>query len=69
MNDLAQFKQLILQIERDLLEVAQLRTLLTTADATATDHLLELRALDARIKRAHRVTARRPQRESRRSVS
>lgn len=46
-----QLKRLILQIERDLAAQAQLRTLLTVADATVADDRQELRTIKARVKR------------------
>ena len=64
MNDLAQFKQLVLQIERDLLDIGRLRTLLTTADAAATDHLLDAKSFDPRVKRAQPIAVRRAQRHA-----
>ena len=53
-TDRAEFKRLILQIERDLLVQAQLRTLLTAADTTIADHRRRLRSVKARIKRLER---------------
>ena len=50
-TDPAKFKQLILQIERDVLAQAHLRMLLTTADTTVADHRQQLRTVKARIKR------------------
>jgi hypothetical protein len=47
----AEFKRLILQIERDLLAQARLRTLLAAADATVVGHRQELQTVKARIKR------------------
>jgi hypothetical protein len=57
-TDRAEFKRLILQIERDLLAQAQLRTLLTAADATIAGHQQKLRSVKARIKRTQRVKRR-----------
>ena len=53
-TDPAKFKQLILQIERDVLAQAHLRMLLTTADTTVADHRQQLRTVKARIKRTTR---------------
>jgi hypothetical protein len=64
MNDLAQFKQVVLQIDRDLLAIGRLRTLLTPTDAAAADHLLEVTSFGPRIKRAQPVTVRRAQRHA-----
>jgi hypothetical protein len=50
-TDRAEFKRLILQIERDLLAQAQLRALLTAADTAIADHRKKLRGIKARIKR------------------
>jgi len=49
--DRAEFKRLILQIQRDLLAQSHLRTLLLTAGTTVAGHKKELRTLQARIKR------------------
>jgi hypothetical protein len=57
-TDRAEFKRLILQIERDLLAQAQLRTLLTAADNTIAGHRQKLRKVKARIKRTQRVKKR-----------
>jgi hypothetical protein len=46
-----QFQRLLLQIERDLVAQAQLRTLLTAADKAVAEDRQELRAAKARIKR------------------
>ena len=51
MTDRARSTRLILQIERDLQAQAQLRVLLTAADATVAGHREELRNLKARIAR------------------
>jgi hypothetical protein len=51
-TDYAELKQLMLQIERDLLAQAQLRTLLADADTTITVRRKRLRVIKARIKRA-----------------
>ena len=61
-TDRAEFKRLILQIERDLMSQAHLRTLLTHADTTVADHVQELRTVDARLKRTRRVDGMRAQR-------
>jgi hypothetical protein len=53
-TDPAKFKQLILQIERDVLAQAHLRMLLTTADTTVADHRQQLRTVKARVKRTTR---------------
>ena len=45
----AEFSRLILQIERDLMDQARIRTLLTAADTTGADHRQELRTVEARI--------------------
>jgi len=57
-TDRAEFKRLILQIERDLLAQAQLRRLLTAADVTIAGHREKLRGVKARIKRTQRVKKR-----------
>jgi hypothetical protein len=49
--DSAEFRRLILQIERDLMAHAQLRWLLTDAEATLANRRQDLRAVKARIKR------------------
>ena len=51
-TDRAELSRLILQIERDLLSQAHLRTLLTAAGATVAGHRRELRTIEARLKRA-----------------
>jgi hypothetical protein len=51
-TDFAELKQLMLQIERDLLAQSQLRTLLSAADATVAVRRQRLRVIRARIKRA-----------------
>ena len=56
-TDFAELKQLMLQIERDLLAQSQLRTLLSAADATVAGHRQRLRVIKARIKRARSVEA------------
>jgi hypothetical protein len=61
-TDRTEFKRLILQIERDLVSQAHLRTLVTDADTTAADHVQELRTVDARLKRTRRVHGMRAQR-------
>jgi hypothetical protein len=57
-TDRAEFKRLILQIERDLLAQAQLRRLLSAADTTIAGHREKLRSVKARIKRTQRVKKR-----------
>jgi hypothetical protein len=47
-------KRLILQIERDLLAQAHLRTLLTQAGTIVAGHRAELRAVKTRINRTRR---------------
>jgi len=54
-SDRAQFSRLILQIERDLLSQAHLRTLLTDAATTVAGHRRELRTIEARLKRTRPV--------------
>jgi hypothetical protein len=54
MKDRAEFKRLLLQIERDLVAQAQLRTLLIAADTTIADHRQHLRDVKARLKRSER---------------
>jgi hypothetical protein len=54
-TDRAEFKRLILQIERDLVSQAHLRTLVTHAETTVADHVRELRTVEARLKRPRRV--------------
>ena len=58
----AEFKRLILQIERDLVSQTHLRTLLTYAETTGAAHVRELRTVDARLKRTRRVHGMRAQR-------
>jgi len=48
--DRAEFKRLILQIERDLLAQARLRTLLTSAGETVAGHKQDLRTVEARLR-------------------
>ena len=57
-TDRAEFKRLILQIERDLLAQAQLRALLSAADNTIAGHRRKLRSVKARIKRTQRAKRR-----------
>jgi hypothetical protein len=54
-TDRADFRRLILQIERELLSQAHLRTLLTDAAATVAGHRRELRTIEARLKRTRAV--------------
>jgi hypothetical protein len=49
------FKRLILQIERDLVSQAHLRTLLTHAETTVVDHVRELRTVEAHLKHMRHV--------------
>ena len=49
--DRIELQRLILQIERDVVAQANLRTLLAAADATVVGHRHELRTVQARIKR------------------
>jgi hypothetical protein len=51
-TDFAELKQLMLQIERDLLAQSQLRTLLSATDASVAVRRQRLRVIKARIKRA-----------------
>ena len=51
-SDFGELKQLMLQIERDLIVQTQLRTLLSDVDATLNQRRRRLRMLKARIKRA-----------------
>jgi hypothetical protein len=51
----AECKRLILQIERDLVSQAHLRTLLTHAETTVVDHVRELRTVEARLKHTRHV--------------
>jgi hypothetical protein len=44
-----QFKQLMLQVERDLLSQTHLRELLTAADATVARHRRQLRTAKSRL--------------------
>jgi hypothetical protein len=62
MTDRAEFTRLILQIERDLLSQAQLRTLLTAAGAAVADHRRELRRIEARLTRGRPATGMRVRR-------
>ena len=48
---LTELQRLILQIERDLVAQAQLRTALTAGDETVADDRQELRVIKARMKR------------------
>jgi hypothetical protein len=57
--DSAEFKRLILQIERDLLAQARLRTLLTTAGVTVAGHRRDLRTVEARLRARQDPAARR----------
>jgi hypothetical protein len=50
-TDRAEFERLMLQIERDLMAQAHLRTLLTAADTSVTNHVQELQAVKARMRR------------------
>jgi hypothetical protein len=61
-SDRAQFTRLILQIERDLLSQAHLRTLLTDASTTVAGHRRELRTIEARLKRIRPVNRKRVRR-------
>jgi hypothetical protein len=61
-TDRTDFQRLILQIERDLVSQAHLRTLLTDAETSAADHVQELRIVEARLKRTRRVNDIRSQR-------
>ena len=61
-SDRAEFTRLILQIERDLLSQAQLRTLLTDAATTVAGHRRELRTIEARLKRTRPVNGTRARR-------
>jgi hypothetical protein len=54
-TDHAEFKRLVLQIERDLAAQANLRALLTTAGTTVSGHREELRTVKARIQRTRHV--------------
>ena len=54
-TDRAEFKRLILQIERDLLAQAQLRILVAAADTTIAGDREELRTVKARLGRTERV--------------
>lgn len=51
-TDRAEFERLMLQIERDLMAQAHLRLLLTAADSSVTNHLEQLQAVKARMRRA-----------------
>jgi hypothetical protein len=55
--NLAQRRRLILQLERDLVAQARLRTLLTDADATVASRRHDLQSVTARINRAHTRSA------------
>jgi biotin operon repressor len=61
-SDRAEFNRLILQIERDLVSQAHLRTLLGHASTTVAYHLQELRTVEARIRRTRRVSGTRARR-------
>ena len=59
--DRAEFKRLILQIERDLLAQARLRTLLTSAGETVEGHKQDLRTIEGlRTRRDDPITPRSP---------
>jgi hypothetical protein len=49
--DSAEFTRLILQIERELISLAQLRTLATETDAGGADNRKEAPAVKARLRR------------------
>ena len=51
MTDRADYRRLMLQLERDLVAQAQFRALLIAAESTVADHRRELRNLKARIAR------------------
>jgi len=51
MSDRTELRRLILQIERDVLAQASLRTLLARANAAVVGHRQDLRAVKARINR------------------
>jgi hypothetical protein len=51
-TDYAELKQLMLQLERDLVAQSQLRTLLAHADSAVATRRQRLRLIKARIKRA-----------------
>ena len=55
--DLAQRRRLDLQLERDLVAQARLRTLLADADATVASRRHDLQSVTARINRAHTRSA------------
>jgi hypothetical protein len=57
--DRAEFKRLILQIERDLLAQARLRTLLTNAGVTVAGHRNDLKTVEARLRTRKNGLARR----------
>jgi hypothetical protein len=59
MTDRVRITQLLLQVERDSLAQAQLKTLLTAADFAIAGHRQELRSLKARIARKSAATGRR----------
>ncbi len=61
-TDRAEFTRLILQIERDLLSQAHLRTLLTAEGATIAGRRRDLRTIEARLKRTHPVNGTRARR-------
>jgi hypothetical protein len=54
-SDHAEARRLTLQIQRDLVVQAHLRTLLTNSETAVADHRLELRIVASRIKRTRRV--------------
>jgi len=53
--DRAERTRLVLQIERDLVTEARLRTLLTAAQTTLATHRRELRTLERRFSHTRRV--------------
>jgi hypothetical protein len=58
-SDRAGINRLMLQVERDLVAQARLRTLLVDADSTVAIHRRELRIMKARIRRDSRLRTQR----------
>jgi hypothetical protein len=53
-----EFKQLMLQVERDLLSQTHLRDLLSAADATVARHRRQLRTAKSRLEESRKRTRR-----------
>jgi len=62
MTDRAEFRRLLLQVERDLVAQTHLKALCTNAGTIVARHRQELRTIEARITSRRRVNGRRGQR-------